>query len=238
MLSAQREWWAPECTSFGLAGSVCCGGYVNQNPNQNPNSSKKVFFMRYVIMFIVGIVAFQSYDTAGGHGESTGVMMEVVRGTALRKRGKYAEALKSLNGTIERYPNCSYAYCQRAFVYQQSDWDESGEKAYRDADRAIQLDSTNHLSFILRGSALSDQERYQPAIADFTKAIELKSDSCSAYSNRAFAYLWCGKTLPGRITARFEISVAGRSTQDPPIPFAEASVAGLDPRSIGTHRFV
>ena len=122
--------------------------------------------------------------------DSMPALLQVVRGTSLRKREKYAEALESLNETVKRFPNCSNAYVQRAFVYQQSGWDESGEQSYRDANHAIQLDATNALAFILRGNALREQEQYSNAIADYGQAIELNPDSYSAYFNRAVVHYW------------------------------------------------
>jgi tetratricopeptide (TPR) repeat protein len=112
----------------------------------------------------------------------------VSRGTIARKRGDYSHAIEDLGKAIELSPTFPDAYCQRAFAYQQSGLDKQGKNAFTDATRAIELDHTSSLSFIIRGNAFLTQGQFKLAIADFDIAIELNPRSWSAYGNRARAY--------------------------------------------------
>src|SRR5262249_17932021 len=68
----------------------------------------------------------------------------------------------------------------------------SMEKAFADLSRAIELNRSMPLAYILRGSAYSDRGEYSAAVADFSRAIELNSRSYSGYGGRAAAYVSLG----------------------------------------------
>jgi tetratricopeptide (TPR) repeat protein len=120
------------------------------------------------------------------------------RATAFRKLGNYQRAVQDCSKAIEINPRFAEAYCQRALAYQQSQLDNRVEHALADASKAIDLDQTNPLAFIVRGNARLERKEYPQAIADFTKAIELNPRSYSAYGNRARAYSARGEVVKAR----------------------------------------
>ena len=125
--------------------------------------------------------------------DSMAALLAVVPGTRLRKHGQYQKAILSLTKAIQRYPSCSFAYCQRAFAYQQSGLDQYAEQAFQDADRAIKLDATNDLSFLIRGKAYFDRLDFENAVSDFKSSINLDPTSYSAYANLALVYAEQGR---------------------------------------------
>jgi tetratricopeptide (TPR) repeat protein len=120
------------------------------------------------------------------------------RATAFRKLGDHQRAVQDCSKAIEINPRFAEAYCQRAFAYQQSQLDNRVEQALADASKAVELDRTNPLAFIIRGNARLERKEYPQAIADFTKAIELNPRSFSAYGNRARAYAARGEAVKAR----------------------------------------
>jgi tetratricopeptide (TPR) repeat protein len=122
----------------------------------------------------------------------------VTRATAFRKLGNYQRAVQDCSKAIEINPRFAEAYCQRAFAYQQGQLDNRVEQVLADASKAIELDQTNPLAFIIRGNTRLERKEYPQAIADFTKAIELNPRSYSAYGNRARAYSARGEVVKAR----------------------------------------
>src|SRR5262249_53030485 len=116
----------------------------------------------------------------------------VARATALRKLGDYPRAIQDCTKAIEIDPSFFPAFCQRAFAYQQSQLEDRGERAFADINRAIELDQTTALPFILRANEYIEQKKFSLAIADLAKAIELNPRSYSAYGNLARAYAGLG----------------------------------------------
>jgi tetratricopeptide (TPR) repeat protein len=110
------------------------------------------------------------------------------RATALRKLGDFQRAIQDATKAIEIDPKFADAYCQRAFAYQQSQLDNRVDQSLADASKAIELNPTSPLSFIIRGNARLELKQYDGAVADFTKAIQLNPRSYSAYGNRARSY--------------------------------------------------
>jgi len=74
---------------------------------------------------------------------------------------------------------------ERAIAYQQSDEPDVSRRVLADANRAIELDPSNPLSFIVRGKQHSILGDHELAITDFDAALRLNSTSYSALANRA-----------------------------------------------------
>ena len=118
----------------------------------------------------------------------------LVHGVASRKLGDYSRALEDIGKALRINPKFAEAYCQRAFVHQQSQAEGSVDKAFNDASRAIELDRSLPLAFILRGNAYSDRRQFSQAVSDLTRAIELNPNSYSAYGSRSGVFASLGDT--------------------------------------------
>ena len=55
-------------------------------------------------------------------------------------------------------------------------------------DKAIKYDKNNFEAYYLRGCAKTNEKKYEDAIADYQKAIELKPDYADAYFNIGRTY--------------------------------------------------
>ena len=80
-------------------------------------------------------------------------------------------------------------YARRDSNSRPSEWHE---EALTTCDRAIELDPTADHSWIVKGTALMNLERYEEALIAFENAIELKPDNDLALYNMA-----CGFSLMG-----------------------------------------
>lgn len=65
--------------------------------------------------------------------------------------------------------------------------------ALADQERAVALDSLEHLAYSNRGMAKLRLHRYAEAVVDFTRAIRIKTDYPLAYNNRGNAYFALGQ---------------------------------------------
>lgn len=109
----------------------------------------------------------------------------VVRGTAHRRAGEYTQAIADLDRALELNSQIADACTQRAFAHQQSDMQDVSRRVLVDANRAIELDSSNPLAFIVRGNQHSILDDHEAAISDFDEALRLNPASYSALANRA-----------------------------------------------------
>ncbi|MCH7605851.1 MAG: tetratricopeptide repeat protein [Chloroflexi bacterium] len=118
------------------------------------------------------------------------------------RESSLAQAVAELTKAIEiqkekQADDYSQAYFQRALLYQMMG---KSEEAIRDADKVVELNPGEALSYDLRGAIyelkLGDHDR---AIQDLSKAIELESGNSlgSAYYHRAQAYR--NSTQTGRL---------------------------------------
>ena len=62
------------------------------------------------------------------------------------------------------------------------------EKAEEALTKAIKYDKNNYEAYYLRGCARSNAKKYNDAIEDFEKSIELKHDYADAYFNMGLTY--------------------------------------------------
>ena len=59
-------------------------------------------------------------------------------------------------------------------------------------DKAIKYDKSNYEAYYLRGCAKINEKKFQEALSDLGKAIELKPDYADAYFNMARTYILLG----------------------------------------------
>ncbi len=100
--------------------------------------------------------------------------------------GYFTKALEKMKG----YEN-SYSEFHSFLLYHRGlsrYRDGEREEALTDYDAAVASDPKNYLAFFARGLLNKSEHRFQRAIADFSRAIDLKHDYASAYNNRGVLY--------------------------------------------------
>jgi tetratricopeptide (TPR) repeat protein len=120
------------------------------------------------------------------------------RMTATNTSGLGADTLSVQSSERSLAPEISYADAVAATqrLRELSDQDVATPlpRYYRptkaDLDSWLTEKTTTVDGFLARGNALMDARRYDDAVHDFTRAIELDPKSVSAFSDRALAYLW------------------------------------------------
>jgi tetratricopeptide (TPR) repeat protein len=95
---------------------------------------------------------------------------------------KYKEIVDLLSDDVlEKYQDARlYAWRTRAHFRQNAD----SELIMYFAEKAIGLDANYFMGYIARGNARGAKNEYENAIADYTKAIELKPDYADTYYDR------------------------------------------------------
>ena len=125
-----------------------------------------------------------------------------LRGIVQKQLGHLEAALADLNDVLESEPNYCEAYYGRATIHSLlENWkaaaDDYSNYLRHRTDRSLDYDT-----FLLRGLALHRTERFEDAVADLTKAIELKPDDGSTYIRRFMVYQDMGR--PELAAADFE----------------------------------
>lgn len=106
-----------------------------------------------------------------------------------REEFKFAESIVSFNECLKLNPKSSPCLCMRA----QSNWNLSNYDLVKpDLDAAIQFSPNSYLIYQIRGEYLysgrSRKGQIDAALADFSKAIQLKPDHAPAYLGRGECY--------------------------------------------------
>jgi tetratricopeptide (TPR) repeat protein len=97
---------------------------------------------------------------------------------ALASDAKYDEALTQLDKLIEAYPREPRVLASRAFVFSHQG---SRGKAVLDWSQAISLSKTEPHYYYMRGIELFALKKYEDAVLDFSKVIELCDFHSSDY---------------------------------------------------------
>lgn len=84
--------------------------------------------------------------------------------------GKHDDALKTFDEVIESYPEYKDAYMGRAITLMQM---QEFERSRMDFDRALALDNNFAAAYANRGILNDRTGKYQEAVSDYRKAIEL-----------------------------------------------------------------
>ena len=99
-------------------------------------------------------------------------------------------AMQDYNKAIELNPRNVNAYTNRATLNQKL---KNYQDAIDDCTRAIEIEPTADL-YNIRGWAMLDSLKFQSAVEDFNKAIELNSNNAEYYISRGHALLeWAGE---------------------------------------------
>jgi tetratricopeptide (TPR) repeat protein len=110
---------------------------------------------------------------------------QVARGEELFKKGSVDEALVELTKAIAESPKpLADAYLWRGTCYLQK---QDYAQAEKDLSQAIDLNPKDLRAYSRRGLAWFNQDKLEPAIADFTAAIKLEPGATD-YLNRGRAY--------------------------------------------------
>ncbi len=115
--------------------------------------------------------------------EATGYAMA---GNAYLSKKNTAKAIESFNKAIDIIPSFVFAYVQRAKAF-----NLKGDMliSFLDFSQAIALaGNTNGDLFVERGKFFLDRWKTEDAMADFNKAIELKTNDKCVYAYRALAF--------------------------------------------------
>ena len=117
------------------------------------------------------------------------------RGVVYEKIGRYDEAIGDYTKAVELDPDYTLGYNNRAWVYTlKGDY----TRALEDVEKALASIGEDD-SFVLpialttRGNIYRNLERYDEAMADIERAIELNSDYYWAYYSRGLLYKELGK---------------------------------------------
>ena len=119
-------------------------------------------------------------------GFATDAKTALLRGYYFYDRGKYEDALTSLNWAIELEPDNPAALNNRGVTYARL---ERYDEALADYNRALELKPDYTDALYNRGTAYIRLERYDEALADYNRALELKPDYTDALCNRGTAYV-------------------------------------------------
>jgi tetratricopeptide (TPR) repeat protein len=130
--------------------------------------------------------------------EPSHALAYVVRGVAYRRGGNYSQAIADLDRAIELDPQNADAYTQRAFACQQGNSHATSQQIRADLNRAIQLNATSALPYILRGNELAALNDHNAAIADYDQALKLNPHSYNALAGRAASKMGIGKLNEAR----------------------------------------
>jgi len=117
----------------------------------------------------------------------------IVRGELFTEGESFQNALSDFEKAIGIDPNDAMAYFLRGNVYAKMGGDINNNKAIDNYNRAIELDAKHVGAYGSRSNIYLKLKKYQQAISDCTKAIELQSvtgeEDFVPYNNRALAYV-------------------------------------------------
>jgi len=116
----------------------------------------------------------------------------VDRGVMFMEKREFDKAGKEFNNALKIKPGYWPALQARAAMYLVMDKltpnKGYGEKAFADANQAVQLEKSNYAVYGDRGTLYLETGDYSNAITDFTKGIQLAPDNWELYHLRAEAY--------------------------------------------------
>ena len=88
---------------------------------------------------------------------------------------------------MEKKPKSVTAYINRGYIYNQDPYKQY-DKAIKDCNDGLKVDSNNFKLYINRGTSYRKLEMYDLALADFSKAIKKNPKSWDTYLDRGILY--------------------------------------------------
>ncbi|MCZ2357480.1 MAG: tetratricopeptide repeat protein [Bacteroidia bacterium] len=125
---------------------------------------------------------------------------------------KYVEGL---NEQIKKNPNNANTYYERAMAYYRTN---DSARTWNDIQQAVLLDSTQADYFYFRGFCQYVWQHNDFGMADFQKAVELKSDNPETYYQIGNIYMLQNK--PKESLKWYDLAIQ-RDSLDPAYPFAK-----------------
>jgi tetratricopeptide (TPR) repeat protein len=111
-------------------------------------------------------------------GDDAGVEELLARGQEALQKGDLESAMDIYNEAVDKYPNESHPYHQRAFVHGQLGDIAS---ALRDMDRSIERDPSDLQHIFFRAGIYLNIGNLQGALEDLTRLIELDPSFVEAF---------------------------------------------------------
>ena len=122
--------------------------------------------------------------TAVGYNENTEDIINSAY--ALKKVGRFDEALSLYNKAILMDENCFKGWFGRAYIYDKLN---RVQEAIRDYTKAIQIMPQNAFVYNNRGICYNKVNEFDSAIRDFNAAIRITPKKADFYYNRGFVYM-------------------------------------------------
>jgi len=113
------------------------------------------------------------------------------KGIALRKLGKYDEAIKAYDRAIDLDPKYASAWNNKGIALDELGKYDEAIKAY---DKAIDLDPKYTSAWYNKGIALDELGKYDEAIKAYDRAIDLDPKDALAWHNKGVALKRLGRT--------------------------------------------
>ncbi len=106
------------------------------------------------------------------------------RGIAYSMKGEYDLAISDFSKAVEISPRYAEAYKNRGLAYDRKG--KYNNEAISDFSKALEISPNYALAYILRGSIYVKKSRYDQAIADFTKALDIDQQNPMASNSLAW----------------------------------------------------
>jgi tetratricopeptide (TPR) repeat protein len=159
----------------------------------------RAYLTRAMIYFYMNdnVTAIEDFNKAIELYPKPNAVAHLTRGGAYRNIGRYEEAFKDYQKSIEIDPANPDVYSSRGHAYFLL---KKYDDALRDINKALELNQNPAtalydpaLALYRRGLVYSQLKDYEGAIRDFSKVIEIKKDNAAAYYHRALSYKQIGK---------------------------------------------
>jgi tetratricopeptide (TPR) repeat protein len=97
----------------------------------------------------------------------------------------WADSVALWTDVMEKNPKCLSAYVNRSYMYIQY---KQYDKAIKDCDEGLKIDSNHYKLYINRGTAYRDMAVYDLALENFSAAIRKNPKSYDTYLDRGILY--------------------------------------------------